>query len=184
MARKENQRIALTRRLLQEGLLRLLAHEKLEDISVTALCKEAGINRATFYNHYTSPAALLEEMETQLVSEIQEIAATPTSIDNILPQLELCCAKLKEHADLVSILVCYHVDRDIGDIIISLAEYYGNNRLDVNQTSMDADTTRLVSTFLYSGCYVLIREWLIHKIDKTPREIAELILSIISRDYL
>ena len=41
MAHKENQRIALTRRLLQEGLLRLLSHEKLEDISVTALCKEA-----------------------------------------------------------------------------------------------------------------------------------------------
>ena len=38
MARKENQRIALTRRLLQEGLLRLLRVEKLENISVTALC--------------------------------------------------------------------------------------------------------------------------------------------------
>ena len=56
MPRKENQRIALTRRLLQEGMLRLLAQKKLEDISVTALCKESGINRATFYNHYTSPA--------------------------------------------------------------------------------------------------------------------------------
>ena len=32
MVRKENQRITLTRRLLQEGLLRLLRTEKLEDI--------------------------------------------------------------------------------------------------------------------------------------------------------
>ena len=68
MVRKENQRITLTRRLLQEGLLRLLQTEKLEDISVTALCKEAGINRATFYNHYTSPTSLLNEMELQFVA--------------------------------------------------------------------------------------------------------------------
>lgn len=184
MAHKENQRIALTRRLLQEGLLRLLSHEKLEDISVTALCKEAGINRATFYNHYSSPTALLEEMEAQLVSDLNAIAATPTSLDNLVSQLELYCSKLKEHADLVRILVCYHADRDIGDIIINLAEYYGKHRLDVNKTALDADSIHLVSTFLYSGCYLLIREWLIHKIDKTPREIAELISNIISKDYL
>ena len=145
MARKENQRIALTRRLLQEGLLRLLAHEKLENISVTALCKEAGINRATFYNHYTSPATLLEEMESQLVSELEEIAATPLSIDNLVSRLELYCAKLQEHSDLLSILVCYHIDRDVGDIIISLAEYYRTNRLGLNKTAMDEDTSRLVS---------------------------------------
>jgi len=184
MARKENQRIALTRRLLQEGLLRLLVHEKLENISVTALCKESGINRATFYNHYTSPAALLCEMEQQLVSELEQISTAPTSIENIANQMEQHCIKLKENADLVSILVRYHADRNIEEIIVSLAAYYDKNRLDVNKTSMDGDTIHLVSTFLYSGCYHLVQEWLIRKIDKTPREIAELIISIISKDYL
>lgn len=184
MARKENQRIALTRRLLQEGLLRLLAHEKLENISVTALCKEAGINRATFYNHYTSPTALLSEMEQQLVAELGQIVNAPITIENIVNRLEQYCVKLKENRDLVAILVRYHADRDIEEVITSLAAFYGKNRLDVNKTSMDADTTHLVSTFLYSGCYLLVQEWLIRKIDKTPREIAELIISIISKDYL
>lgn len=184
MARKENQRIALTRRLLQEGLLRLLRVEKLENISVTALCKEAGINRATFYNHYTSPTALLSEMEQQFVSELETLAKAPSSIDEIADILEQQCIKLKEHADLVSILVHYQADRDIEKIFTNMASYYGKNRLDVNKTHMDADTTHLVSTFLYSGCYILVREWLIRDIRKTPREIAELILSMISKDYL
>ena len=35
-----------------------------------------------------------------------------------------------------------------------------------------------------AGCYALIREWLIHNIDKTPREIAELLVDIVSKDYL
>ena len=54
MAQKENQRIALTKKLLQEGLLRLLETKTLDKISVTVLCRESGINRATFYNHYNS----------------------------------------------------------------------------------------------------------------------------------
>lgn len=184
MAHTENQRIALTRRLLQEGLLRLLAHEKLDRISVTALCKEAGINRATFYNHYTSPAALLCEMEKQLVSELEQITSEPTSIDNIAYQIEQYCIMLKENADLVAILVRYHADRDLEEIVTSLAAHYDKNRLDVYKTKLDADTTHLVSTFLYTGCYALIREWLVHGIDKTPKEVADLILSIISKDYL
>ena len=184
MTHKENQRIALTRRLLQEGLLRLLAHTSLEDISVTALCKEAGINRATFYNHYASPSMLLAEMEKQLVSELKEILTEPTTIDYITDQLEQYCIILKEHGDLMAILVRYHIDRDIADLITCATSYYEHNRLDVGQTPMDSSTAYLVSTFLYSGAYSLIQEWLVRKIDKTPREIAELILSIIHKEYL
>ena len=68
MAQKENQRIALTKKLLQEGLLRLLEVKTLDKISVTELCRESGINRATFYNHYTSPQDLRSEEHT---SELQ-----------------------------------------------------------------------------------------------------------------
>lgn len=184
MVRKENQRITLTRRLLQEGLLRLLSTNKLENISVTALCKEAGINRATFYNHYASPTALLNEMEQQLVSQLKPITRTPNSIEDIADQMEQYCTKLKENAKLVEILVCYHADRDLEEIITKLTEYYEKNRLDVNKTAMDPDTTHLVSTFLYAGSYQLVQEWLLRDIDKTPKEIAQLVLSIVSKEYL
>lgn len=184
MEKKENQRIVLTRRLLQEGLLRLLATEKLEHISVTALCKEAGINRATFYNHYTSPNALLEEMERQLVKELEEISRPAKSIEEITDQFEQTCIKLRENADLVNILVRYHADRDLEEVVVDLAQYYSKNRLDMSHTQMDGDTIHLVSTFLYSGCYHMIQEWLAHGINKTPREIATLALSIVSKEYL
>ena len=184
MVRKENQRITLTRRLLQEGLLRLLRTEKLEDISVTALCKEAGINRATFYNHYTSPTALLNEMELEFVSGLKELGKAPTSVNDLFNCLEQYCIKLKENQSLVSILVRYRADHDIEDVFTNMAAYYGQNRLDMNKTHLDEDTIRLVSTFLYSGCYTLVREWLLQDIQKTPKEIATLILSMISKDYL
>ena len=184
MARKENQRIALTRRLLQEGLLRLLSREKLEDISVTALCKEAGINRATFYNHYTSPASLLQEMEQNLVGELQRITDHAETIDDVLNQTEKCLVLLKDNATLFQMLVWYHIDQDLEEIVEKTAQHYDNHRLNNMKKTFDADTVHLVSSYLYSGCYNLIREWLIRDIPKTPREIAELVVSIVNKEYL
>lgn len=184
MARKENQRIALTRRLLQDGLLRLLAHYKLEDISVTALCKEAGINRATFYNHYASPTTLLKEMEFDLVTELQRITEHAESIDDTLNQTEQCLILLKQNSALFRMLVRYHVDRDLEHMIEKIAKHYDTHRLNEMQHELDAETVHLVSSYLYIGCYNLIREWLIHDMEKTPREIAELLVNIVNRDYL
>ena len=184
MAQKENQRIALTRRLLQEGLLRLLAHEKLEEISVTALCKEAGINRATFYNHYSSPAALLSEMETSLIEKLQIATLHANSIEEVLDQTEQCLIILRENAPLFHVLVEYHIDRDLESIVERTARHYDEHRQNILQTQLDPDTVHLVSSYLYAGCYNLIREWLVRDIDKTPREIAELLVSIVSKDYL
>ena len=48
MEAKENQRITLTKRLLKESLVRLMEAKSLQKISVSELCKDAGINRATF----------------------------------------------------------------------------------------------------------------------------------------
>ena len=184
MVHKENQRIALTRRLLQEGLLRLLAHEKLEDISVTALCKEAGINRATFYNHYTSPTTLLEEMEQDLVNRLQLITSYAEDLDEVLDQTEQCLILLKENAMLMQILVAYHIDRDLERIVEATAQHYDAHRINRMKMELDPDTVHLASAYMYNGCYNLIREWIVRGIDKTPRQIAELLVNIVNKDYL
>lgn len=75
---KENQRVALTKRLLQEGLFRLLEEKPLEKVKVTELCREAGINRATFYRHYTAPRDVLLDMEAEFDAKL---SATYTAAD-------------------------------------------------------------------------------------------------------
>ena len=184
MARKENQRIVLTRRLLQEGLLRLLATQKLEDISVTALCKESGINRATFYNHYSSPVQLLQEMEEGLVSELLRLAPPSSSVEETLRYTEKCCELLQDNAALFDILVRYHIDQNLEDFIHGVTQHYAVHRVDLGKVHMDPATMRLVSSYLYTGCYALVREWLVNHIDKTPKEIATLLVDIINKNYL
>ena len=59
---QESQRTVLTKRLFHEALLRLLKRKSIHSISVSELCREAGLNRATFYRHYDIPSSVLEEI--------------------------------------------------------------------------------------------------------------------------
>ena len=184
MAHKENQRIVLTRKLLQEGLLRLLSTQKLDQISVTALCKESGINRATFYNHYSSPIQLLQEMEEALINELLRLHPPTNDIETIVDQVERSCAFLKENATTFEILVRYHADRGLEKMFFNVTQHYTSHRADMANKKLDDDSVRLVSAYLYAGCYALLREWLLNDVNKTPREIAELLVDIINKNYL
>ena len=52
MERKTDRRTILTKTVIKDSLLELLAYSVYEKITVTAVCREAGITRATFYLHY------------------------------------------------------------------------------------------------------------------------------------
>ena len=45
----ENRRVRMTKSLIKDALLDMLAKTELSGISVTALCAEADVNRSTFY---------------------------------------------------------------------------------------------------------------------------------------
>ena len=62
MGEKQNQRVALTKRLLQESLLQLMKEKNIQNISVKELCEASGINRSTFYKHYVDKYALTESL--------------------------------------------------------------------------------------------------------------------------
>ena len=184
MAKKENQRIILTKRMLQEGLLRLLDTKDLDKISVTELCKESGINRATFYNHYSSPQDLLTDLEMRLTGEMRQLIHNPTTSSELVQELEAVCVFFQENAHSILTLARCHSDSDLADIFYSLNQNFHHQQLHSRRAaSLDDDSFHLVSTFLYTGCYHLIREWLVRDIQKTPREIAELLLSIVSKEF-
>ena len=123
-------------------------------------------------------------MEAELISELQRITSRANSIEEVLDQTEQCLILLKENAALFHILVEYHIDRDLEDIVEQTARHYDEHRQNALNIVLDPDMVYLVSSYLYAGCYNLIREWLVRDIQKTPREIAQLLVDIVSKDYL
>ena len=182
MAQRENQRVLISKRLLKEGLLRLLETEKLEKVTVTDLCRESGINRATFYRHYICPRDVLVELEHDMIHDVEKTMKKPTSHQEALQYLVYICNYLLEHKELVRILIRCKTDADLVEILREYNQRAWELRNEFKQAEqLDLDSTRLISTFLYSGGYFMIRQWLTEDIRKTPAEMAGLIYKMIFR---
>jgi AcrR family transcriptional regulator len=62
VAQATDPRILRSRRMLMDGLARLLTKKEFEEIAVQEIADEATLNRATFYLHYPDKGALLQAM--------------------------------------------------------------------------------------------------------------------------
>jgi AcrR family transcriptional regulator len=65
-------RIVKTKKALHHALLTLLKTKPLETISVSTLCREASVNRGTFYLHYTDVATLFDEHLQHLLKDLED----------------------------------------------------------------------------------------------------------------
>lgn len=82
-----------TREALLAGLIRLLEHEGLNRLSVSALCRESGVHRTTFYGHAES----VEQFAVNAATEgVDEVATVPDSVD-VLPSYRAAMINLLEH---------------------------------------------------------------------------------------
>jgi AcrR family transcriptional regulator len=182
MAQRENQRVKLTRRLIKESLIRLLAQESIYKVSVRALCQEAGVNRSTFYKYYGSPYDVLAELENDLLSSIQTAldSAPLPDADGERAQLGAICAFLEDNAETVRLLISNNVDPDFPEHLFRLPQIQTRlrQRLDGCYTGEEWE---YAFTFLTSGCYRLMRDWIMFSPRKPAREMAVLLLDLIDK---
>lgn len=183
VAMKDDQRIALTKRLLREGLLRLLSKTDLNKISVTQLCIESGINRATFYRHYEEPRDILNDIKFEIFQEVAAFAEKAASKGDTRKWLELACRYFYEHSDILKILFRYRTD---DDFVLFLNERFNEQYPNlINKgyfTDVDDDTMRLGTFYYAGGIYYILRQWITEPINKTPQEVAVLMYHFLNVD--
>lgn len=178
---KENQRVAMSKRLLEEGLMRLLDKKDIDKISVLELCREAGINRATFYRHYETPRDILVEMERKFFNEIYEMVAKPTSIQDIHRYMEDVCVFLEERREKLKVLVLSNTDTLFVQVLMDVyKEIAQSNKLKMFE-ELDEGSIELLSLYSSGGSYFILRQWLLGKIDKTPEEIAAVAYTLLDK---
>jgi len=68
-------RILNTAALLNAAIVKLASESPISRITVSDVTREAGINRATFYAHHTSPSELLAHVLTTDLDRVRELDA-------------------------------------------------------------------------------------------------------------
>lgn len=177
---KENQRIAVTKRMLKEGLLRLLRDKELKDIRITELCAESGVNRATFYRHYETVEDVLCELEQDIACQMLPPSGIPTDLSQVRSRLEEVFSFAAEHSDIMKILFRCNAEEDMMRRISDFYKHY----LQLHSVSnigiqVDAATGKSVAAFFAGGFYCLLRQWVDDGMEKSPAQIAEIATQLI-----
>ena len=179
MEKKENQRITLTKRLLQDALINLLRTTDISKISIRELCEKAGINRTTFYNHYGSQYDVLKELSGNFLADIEAALtnATATDREEVHKRVGFVFHYIEEHLEISRILINSSLDPDFPVKLFSIPKI---NALFEEQLPEDMNQNVRIAAFTYAvnGSYSLIQEWINQQPRCSAEEEAKLILSL------
>lgn len=82
-AKKTDRRVVRTRNAIREAFTDLLMETDYNKITITALAKRADVDRKTFYTHYSSIEALLEDVvRTQMEESMHDLGFPEFAIDH------------------------------------------------------------------------------------------------------
>ena len=94
MNTKNNQRYKDSEKRIQDALMKLMEHPELEDVTVMDICKEAHINRATFYAHYEDIYDLMFKVERLIRQDLhEEFRAKGVGMQNVFQGLSQILCK-------------------------------------------------------------------------------------------
>ena len=168
----ENRRTRMTKRLMKDALLELLAQTELSGISVTAICERADVNRSTFYRYYTGPSDLLRELEQDMLDRIPapSLPVNRREEESVLRAAAAFFDFVEENADVFRILFSESANAGFSSRMVDLlcAQHI------TGVESADGLNTEYMQRYVANGTVGMLREWIDAGFPISSREIAEL----------
>ena len=167
--KKEDRRVRYTKQAIRDGFLRLLAEKPIEKISVTEICREADINRGTFYAHYSDPYELKHSLEDQLSEAMeQRLRESGSKRLNSLQTLRL----LKENQELCRVFAGPYGDHDaMLKVIARHADAYLEKEILV-LGEMSDQLAECLKGLLVSSISTVVKYWLDTGMKAEPERVA------------
>ena len=196
-ARRKDRRAQYTKNIIKDALLELLPSHPFEKLSVSAVCKQAEIGRATFYLHYDGLMDVVDELADDAINNTnagpEDIMAgmdamlalmkSSTSPDELDPHLELLpiCQRVADNPKyrvmfLDPALSQYMLNRIFFRESRKLTPYFMENyNLSKNQALM-------LSRFTMYGAFA-VNEAMNWKKDEEWYQVQQVLLSFLSGGY-
>ena len=162
--------------LIRKALMELLRQKPIQAISIKELCESAGINRGTFYAHYTDMYDLLQKIESDMLQDFQE-ALKPLLAPNRsdLTPVKITAAIfrcLKYNADLCTVTLGDYGDKSFALQLINLVREKCMEAYSKFFTDATPKEIEFFYAFVSAGCIGLLQKWLAEGMVTSAEEIA------------
>jgi len=108
---KRPELVAQTKRNISEAFWNLYKYKRIEQISVSEICKTAGYNRTTFYKYFSDPYDVLNKLEEKIIGEFsRKIHISFQSQKNEADFIEMMASLYCEKGDYLGVLLSEHGD--------------------------------------------------------------------------
>lgn len=179
---KTDRRYVQTHSKIRQSFEAMILVRDYRDITVSSLVEEVGINRKTFYLHYASLDALLDELVEEIAGEIvsyMELKQPQFSEAAIEGYLEMLSQKLPLHKRLICAPEYLFVFHRVCNTVMRqrMAQEKGTYALDGFRLRAATEAISLVIMQTY-------RSWLQENMPIPARELAHLIYQMLSEDLI
>jgi AcrR family transcriptional regulator len=177
-----DERSAITEKSIRTAFFQLMQEKGFQKISVSSITGRAGINRTTFYLHYTDKFDLLDKVEDALLAEIGGIMDKALS-EIFSPRI----AKEKIYRAAVSIMRYIQENRLEFTVLMEqradsgFSEKYSalvRTIVMSGKLPFDIKAPDYLAALISGAHYNIIRTWVLNDMREPPEVLAELIGSI------
>ena len=153
-------RIVKTKTKLMQALSELTQDRSMDEISVSELCKKAGVNRTTFYKYYQVPSDVGRESFERHMEELME-KMHRTSIGGLYDTLLFCCREYQRN---------YLITKQVFPGFSVSAKMIQDLYLSLWQPEQIRDIDKLY--YIAGGTAMVIQQWLESEPEKKPETVA------------
>lgn len=161
----------------------LMKDRTLHKITIKDICENADINRSTFYAYYADQYDLLQQIEDEIFDETQKnLQYTSTSLgpDQTILMLEGMMNFILKNAEVCKLLLGERGDFEFQKKLMgSILEHCLN--IMANEKKWDQKTKEYIYLFMVSGSMGLIQNWMHNDLDRTPKEMSEMIMNLTNK---
>lgn len=182
MAKAEYRSALRSKNLIKKAVAKLIHEKEINKITVSDIIREADISRGTFYAHFSDVGAVVEQIENEELESLMSVVEEYDFNDIIrfIPEiLERICEYLDKDKDYYRMLAQSNIFKNF---ISRLIDVYYDKLLDV-VCSQQKETTKAEANiyliYITSGAKQTVLSWLANKIDATPKELANIIGSLV-----
>ena len=161
-------RTRYTKHIIAETFIDLLKDKPLNQITVTDICKNAQINRGSFYKYYKNVYDLMEQLQNEGIDELQKMlektdTSSGSAVRDILFQVLAVIKSRKSLIESMNVNICI-ADDDFIKRMMNFITDYMRNTVSID-TDQEADQTIMerrfmVNQYILGGCSNLIMNWI------------------------
>ena len=184
-----DRRVRKTKKNLKESLATLLLEKNINEITVQELVNRADINRGTFYLHYRDIYDMLSQIETEMLTELEDISRlfpVQQPKESPRPYISAMFQYIADNQTFCKMLLGPYGDMAFVEKLKTLVKEKCLHSLMETRPASEIQRYEYFASYAVAGCIGLLQTWMDSGMKVPPQELAQVAEGMINNgiDYL